>query len=167
MNTSLTTFDGFPRDDIDVALVRSTRSRIIVLRNDYKSLMGRIETGLHEWHAEHQAALVDSKTDNSHVVTAGRDLSLVDTPFARVNSVAGGSPAEAATLHPGDLIRRVGDVNWVNHDNLRQVGEFIRKNEGQRVEVVVQRGHDILTLQLQPRTGWGGRGTLGCHLLPL
>ncbi len=30
-------------------------------------------------------------------------------------------------------------------------------------------GHSArdLDLQLIPRSGWGGRGTLGCHLLPI
>merc|ERR1712169_136993 len=46
MQTSLTTFDGFPRSDIDVAQARVTRARIISLRNDWKDLMDRIEKGL-------------------------------------------------------------------------------------------------------------------------
>src|SRR5665213_3116457 len=39
MTTTLTTFDGYPRDDIDVAQIRTTRQRMIMLRNDWKELM--------------------------------------------------------------------------------------------------------------------------------
>ena len=57
MQTSLTTFDGYPRSDIDVAQVRVTRARIITLRNDWKDVMDRIEKGLHKHHAEYQAPM--------------------------------------------------------------------------------------------------------------
>ena len=51
-------------------------------------------------------------------------------PFAKVNSVVAGSPAESAGLKAGDLIRNFGYVNIGNHDNLKRVAECVQGNEG-------------------------------------
>jgi 26S proteasome regulatory subunit N4 len=174
MTTSLTTFDGYPRDDIDMAQIRTTRARIIHLKNDYKSLMARIETGLHAHHAALQ-----SQTQSQTSTTAASPLphhpnEAQETPFARVNSIVDGSPAASAGLKVGDQIRRFGHVNWMNHENLAQVGAVVGRSEGIPIVVKVLRrtgagSGDVqeLSLQLTPRRNWGGRGLLGCHLLPV
>ena len=193
MNTTLTTFDGYPRDDIDVAQIRTTRARIIRLRNDHKALMSKIEIGLHQRHAEYQASQqqqqqppplappvlppssshASATTSSAARNAAGGEEGLVETPFARVNSVVPGSPADEAGLKAGDRIRRVGDVNWVNHEKLAKVAEVVSRLQGRRVLVKVARrldgegGTEELELGLVPRANWGGRGLLGCHLLPL
>lgn len=173
MNTSLLTFDGFPRSDIDVAQVRVTRARIISLRNDWKDLMNRIEKGLHEHHANLQA--LEAKSENSHPtfppVTTTATPSIPETPFAKVNRVESGSPAHEAGLKAEDKIRRFGTANWSNHERLRKVGEVVQQNLGIPILVKVSRsvGSDIqeLELRLTPRQNWGGRGALGCHILPI
>lgn len=176
MNTSLTTFDGFPRSDIDVAQVRVTRARIIALRNDWKELMNRIEKGLHEHHANlrssgalEQEPATNSVTQQSPPPTGPADAP--ETPFAKVNSVEHGSPAHEAGLKANDLIRRFGAANWANHERLRKVGETVQQNLGKPILVRVLRGSGMdaqeLELRLTPRQGWGGRGSLGCHILPI
>lgn len=96
--------------------------------------MKRIELGLHEHHAalsqqvstqsaEHQQQEPPRRGD-------GQADSTLETPFARVNSVADGSPANIASLRPGDQIRSLGGVNWMNHDNLTKVAEVVQRNEG-------------------------------------
>ncbi|KAL8766512.1 MAG: hypothetical protein Q9209_006728 [Squamulea sp. 1 TL-2023] len=130
MNTSLTTFDGYPRDDIDVAQIRTTRARIIRLRNDYKSLMSRIEDGLHAHHAQaRNNPAPRSGSASSQASTAA--ASSLEAPFAKVNSVVAGSPAEDAGLKAGDKIRRFGDVDWINHEKLSKVAETVQRNEGE------------------------------------
>ncbi|KAK4136414.1 hypothetical protein BT67DRAFT_439414 [Trichocladium antarcticum] len=174
MNTNLLTSDGFPRADIDVAQIRTTRARIIHLRNDWKDLMALIETRLHE----HFASLQD--TDAESASPANVDAALPrdsipetpDQPFARVNTVVENSPAAAAGLKPGDLIRNFGYVNLENHDDLKKVAECVQGNEGQNILVKVSRSSgdsraQELRLTLMPRRDWGGRGLLGCHILPL
>jgi 26S proteasome regulatory subunit N4 len=51
-------------------------------------------------------------------------------PFAKVNSVVAGSPAETAGLKVGDEIRNFGYVNSTNHDGLKRVGECVQGSEG-------------------------------------
>lgn len=96
--------------------------------------MLKIEQGLHEQHASYQA----SNTSHTSVSDLGSttsgsaiiDQGLVDTPFAKVNSVVLGSPADDAGLKAGDTIRRFGDVNWINHEKLSKVAETVQKNQG-------------------------------------
>lgn len=129
MQTPLCTFDGYPRDDIDVAQIRITRSRIIHLRNDYKGLMNKIEKGLHAHHAIIAASLAaapSSITPPSSVAAA----QLIEAPFARVNTVAPGSPAADAGLQPGDYIKRFGSANILNHARLAKVAEVVGQSEG-------------------------------------
>ncbi|KIW70131.1 hypothetical protein PV04_02432 [Phialophora macrospora] len=175
MQTSLTTFDGFPRSDIDVAQVRVTRARIIVLRNDWKALMDKIEKGLHEHHAKYQASDEYKNSLNqpqSQPAPAPQQTpSIPETPFAKVNSVEPGSPANEAGLKAGDQIRRFGTAIWSNHERLRKVGEVVGQNLGRPIVVKVSRGTgpqaQELELRLTPRQNWGGRGTLGCHIVPI
>ncbi|KAI0389356.1 hypothetical protein F5Y17DRAFT_469745 [Xylariaceae sp. FL0594] len=173
METPLLTRDGFPRADIDVAQIRTTRSRIICLKNDYKDLMNAIEKHLHE----HFASL--RETDDAMPTSGDRATMMGDTivealavPFAKVNTVVADSPADTAGLKAGDEIRNFGYVNRDNHDGLRKVAECVQGNEGQRVLVKISRpggtgGRQELQLFLTPRRNWGGRGLLGCHIIPL
>ncbi|KAI0863311.1 hypothetical protein F4860DRAFT_81480 [Xylaria cubensis] len=175
METPLITRDGFPRADIDVAQIRTTRSRIIHLKNDYKDLMNAIEKHLHE----HFASLQDIGDVASNPNPANQATMMGDSipetleaPFAKVNSVVANSPAEAAGLKAGDEIRNFGYVNRANHDGLKKVGECVQGNEGQRVLVKISRRADSgtrqeLQLYLTPQRNWGGRGLLGCHILPM
>lgn len=174
MQSTLTTFDGFPRADIDVAQVRVTRARIIHLRNDWKELMDKIEKALHQHHANVQAEEAKKPTtvnqDSESTMSSGPPPA-PEAPFAKVNSVETGSPANEAGLKAGDLIRRFGTAIWSNHERLRKVGEVVQQSTGRPILVKVSRQTGSQTqeldLRLTPRQGWGGRGSLGCHILPL
>ncbi|KAL8665594.1 MAG: hypothetical protein Q9202_002098 [Teloschistes flavicans] len=167
MTTSLTTFDGYPRDDLDVAQIRTTRARIIRLRNDYKALMSKIEDGLHAHHAQARSlGGVPSPfaSQGWPAAVANSDqpgLSSLEAPFAKVNSVVAGSPAEEAGMKAGDKIRKFGNVDWINHEKLSKVAETVQRNEGRIVIVKIQRslslssGSEEIQLQLTPRRGWG------------
>ncbi|KAI5843940.1 26S proteasome non-ATPase regulatory subunit 9 [Morchella snyderi] len=168
MQTPLCTFDGYPRDDIDVAQIRIARSRIIHLRNDYKGLMNKIEKGLHAHHATIAASLATTPPSP----LASSSTQLIEAPFAKVNTVVPGSPAAEAGMRPGDLIKRFGTVNALNHSRLSRVAELVTQDEGRPVNVLLSRKDDSGTevnihVSLTPRKDWGGRGLLGCHLLPL
>ncbi|ODQ53403.1 hypothetical protein SAICODRAFT_114047 [Saitoella complicata NRRL Y-17804] len=169
MNTALVDSQGFPRADIDVAQVRVARARIIRLRNDRKELLSRIEAGLHAHHAQlRQQSAASSSTSSTR--GPAREV-VVDTAFALVNSVAPNSPAESAGLQRGDRIKRFGTVHAGNHAKLTKLAEVVQANEGRSIPLRVSRatGVDEATIELTlvPRSGWGGRGMLGCHLLPI
>ncbi|KAL8649724.1 MAG: hypothetical protein Q9226_005460 [Calogaya cf. arnoldii] len=110
------------------AWVRTTRARIIRLRNDYKSLMSRIEDGLHDHHAQARSVPAQPTGSASHAPAATANS--LEAPFAKVNSVVAGSPAEDAGLRAGDKIRRFGDVDWINNEKLSKVAETVQRNEG-------------------------------------
>jgi hypothetical protein len=95
--------------------------------------MALIETRLHE----HFASLEDDDAESTAAPT-NIDISMprdsvpetLDQPFAKVNTVVDNSPAAAAGLKPGDLIRNFGYVNAENHDGLKKVAECVQGNEG-------------------------------------
>lgn len=177
MNTRLITPDGFPRADLDVAQIRTTRARIIYLRNDYKALMAVIEKHIHEHFARlaEEGPIEEPLTNGVHPRTGNLPSRSVPQSlgpiFARVNSVVAGSPAESAGLKAGDEIRNFGYVNHENHEGLRRVGECVQGNEGRDILVKISRPADgrrqEVQLTLTPRRNWGGRGLLGCHILPI
>ncbi|KAL4791870.1 hypothetical protein BDV19DRAFT_369579 [Aspergillus venezuelensis] len=179
MSTMLTTFDGFPRDDIDVAQIRTTRAQIIRLRYDHKQVMAQIEKGIHSHFAGLQSTNGITPSNANGVgprfsgIPASTAAMGVLTPFAKVNSVVPGSPADQAGLQAGDTIRSFGTATWLNHERLSKVAEVVQQNEGRTIIVKISRNGSTpgstvsLDLELVPRRDWGGRGLLGCHLLPL
>ena len=174
MQTTLIDADGFPRSDIDVAQVRVTRARIINLRNDWKAMMDRIEKGLHEHHANLQAsdAFKTAEAAGGSAAPAVQSHPATPlTPFAKVDSVEPGSPANEAGLKADDQIRMFGTANRSNHERLRKVAETVLQNLGRPIPVRVLRSvagrEQELEMRLTPRQGWGGRGSLGCHIVPI
>lgn len=58
----------------------------------------------------------------------------------------------------------------MNHDNLRGLATVVNANKNRPVRVRVLRGEEEeeeVELELVPREDWGGRGLLGCHIVPL
>lgn len=141
MNTSLTTFDGFPRDDLDVAQVRTTRARIIRLKNDYKALMAKLEDVVHQHFAagklpEGVANDITAGTSRAQTgmnepphILGSSSTSALQPPFAKVNSVEPGSPADLAGLKAGDQVTRFGTVDYTNHERLSKVAQVVQQNE--------------------------------------
>ena len=83
MQTPLVDEEGFPRADIDIYAVRGARVRIIELRNDLRDVTEAIGKAL-ETIYDPALATPDENADQD------------SRPFARVESVAPGSPAAAA-----------------------------------------------------------------------
>jgi 26S proteasome non-ATPase regulatory subunit 9 len=96
------------------------------------------------------------------------DTADADEPFAVVDNVDSGSPAYDSGLRVGDQILSFGSVNSQNSAGLPDVPPVVRANVGLPIRVVVRRRNEDgpLALSLTPQT-WGGRGLLGCHLMPL
>ncbi|CAI7860527.1 unnamed protein product [Closterium sp. NIES-53] len=135
-NESLVDKEGFPRADIDIPRVRSDRHRLATLHVDHKQLTGQIESLLVEIHSqakprEQKPAKTDgpNSTLPSAIATApaaspaatstsaaapNADVTAAalpsSTPFAMVDEVTPGSPAEVDGVRLGDRLLRFGSV---------------------------------------------------------
>ena len=145
--------------------------------------MLRIESGLHAHHALMAANAASSSqvggdvttTDPSSSSSRPPTVEVADLPFAKVMSVNPGSPAEEAGLRAGDRVRSFGTVTWLTHEKLSRIAETVQSSEGISVPVRIVRTNgseatqqeEEKILRVVPRSGWGGRGKLGCHLVPI
>ncbi|KAF9137635.1 hypothetical protein BGX30_010028 [Mortierella sp. GBA39] len=186
MHDQLVDSNGFPRSDIDLVVVRTARSNIIRLKNDLKALMQQIEEALHAVHAEALeekqkqeaekkkeqelagAASVESSSAGSATVTDEAAVERSLPPFALVNAVAPDSPAHQAGLVQGDRIVVFGTVNTNTPSTLRTLSAHVQSRENSPIVVKIQRGEstELVSLILVPKQDWGGRGLLGCHIVP-
>jgi 26S proteasome non-ATPase regulatory subunit 9 len=89
--------EGYPRADRDIYLIRMTRTEIISLRNDYKSLSEQIHLSMQGLHSE------------GRVVSAE---AIVEFPFMIVESVAPDSPCDTV-IFKGDRITQFGRIKKV------------------------------------------------------
>jgi len=129
--------------------------------------MLKIEAGLHAHHATVAAEMTSASTaeggDNAN-------SAVIQTPFAKINSVAPDSPAAEAGMQKGDYIKKFGSVNALNHEKLKKLTELVSSNEGKPISVLLSRketGSDVdREVTIVPRL-WAGAGKLGCHILPL
>ncbi|KAF8951562.1 putative 26S proteasome regulatory subunit [Haplosporangium bisporale] len=187
MTDRLVDSNGFPRSDIDLVAVTTARSNIVKLKNDHKEIMLQIEEALHAVHAEAlaerekkkeeaaQAALQGESSSSTTVAQAsqsGGGSNTVEaslTPFAKVNAVAPDSPAREAGLLQGDKIVAFGTVTASTPNVLPSLSEHVQSRENKPILVKVLRGDasELQSLILVPRQGWGGRGMLGCHIVPV
>ncbi|TRM64051.1 hypothetical protein BD626DRAFT_568651 [Schizophyllum amplum] len=154
MRTPLVDAQGFPRDDIDIYAVRGARVRIIELRNDLDDLMSKIGRALE---GIYDPALLAPKATDDNLKA-----------FAKVNAVSPGSPAADAGLQKDDLIFKFGHLTHqsLTGGSLQPIAEVVNENEDRHVIVKVSRSGETIFANLYPRKGWGGRGMLGCHIVP-
>ncbi|XP_003395875.1 26S proteasome non-ATPase regulatory subunit 9 [Bombus terrestris] len=161
MDDPLVDCEGYPRNDIDVYQVRHVRYKIICLRNDHKTLMKKIEEGLHKLHA-----LAGDQAENSLATTTiVQDNAQLD-PFLKVNLVSSGSPAEIAGIQVDDLILEFGSIDCRNFKSLKDIGTLVQNSRYKTVNIKIKRGSIIVALTLIPRP-WIGNGLLGCNVIPI
>lgn len=98
--------------------------------------MQLLEKGVHAHFANLQntqgAGPTTNGTNVPAVVQSLTNNIALGTPFAKVNSVVSGSPADQAGLKVGDAIRGFGNINWLNHERLSKVAQVVQENEGVR-----------------------------------
>ena len=92
--------------------------------------MSRIEKGLHEHHARLALQASDPAAAQQPPQGPSAPPAALEAPFAKVNSVVAGSPADTAGLRVGDSITRFGWVDWTNHERLSRVAEAVSQSEG-------------------------------------
>ncbi|KAJ8080535.1 putative 26S proteasome regulatory subunit [Marasmius tenuissimus] len=155
--------DGFPRADIDIFAVRGARVRIIELRNDLEAITNEIGKALEAVYDPSIAA--DNKGSATMTPSASTDS---PKPFAKVDGVAPGGPAAEAGLKREDLVVKFGPLIHTSFtsNSLQPLVEVVSENENQSIPIKVLRDGTSVFLSLVPRKGWGGRGMLGCHIIP-
>ncbi|KAH9947578.1 hypothetical protein B0H21DRAFT_737883 [Amylocystis lapponica] len=166
MESPLLDASGFPRADIDVWAVRVARVRVIELRNDLKATMDAIYAALQNVYDPNTIQGTSESQDQSAKTDAPSDRRL---PFAKVNAVAPGSPAASAGLLREDLIVAFGPLkrDSFTGSSLQPLAELVAEHENRQLAVDVLRGsNNLVSLRFTPRSGWGGRGLLGCHIVP-
>lgn len=96
--------------------------------------MSKIEKGLHAHHANLQAQNTATSSTTAPSAARQQDSSpdASGPAFAKINSVATGSPADAAGMKAGDKVVTFGSANWMNHEKLAKVAEVVSQNEGVR-----------------------------------
>lgn len=165
--------EGFPRSDIDIPTIRLLRNRVHHVRNDHKDVMKKIESTLSLIHSlsreSNEKTTTTTETLNSNNNSSNNDqtASTVLIPFAKVNAVAPDSPAYIAGLQRNDQILQFGNITATNHQQLRALTGVVSTNIGQSIEIKIVRDQNEMVLSLTPRTDWGGRGALGCHIVPI
>lgn len=105
---------------------------------------------------------VEWKQTLSNVKTEEQDL----LPFAVVDGVQTGSPAEKAGLQVQDQVLRFGTADASNHRELAAVSYIVQRNVNRGIRVLVRRQKEVLAVELIPQT-WQGPGMLGCLLQPV
>lgn len=188
LSGNLLDFEGFPRTDIDIPVVRADRHRLAELRSDHKVITERIDQNIQRLHSTRLASkssplvrsgnvegsnsqdssIVDVGTSASyHNVLSGNTMSAMGVdatasiPFALVDEIAEDSPAAEDGLQLGDQIVKFGNVE--SGDNLlSKLASESQSNQGRGMSVVVLRQAALVNLTVTPRV-WQGRGLLGCH----
>ncbi|CAE6448492.1 hypothetical protein ACGC1H_005548 [Rhizoctonia solani] len=177
MSTRLVDAQGFPRADMDIVAVRTARVRVIELRNDRTRLTDAIAQALVDVHnaAPQTGVKINGVNGISGLSPAGtpEPAATPETlaqlvPFARVDGVAPDSPAQQAGLQREDLILAFGGLTAQSFSNssLQPLAQLVASHENRQIAVKVRRNDSEITLGFTPRSGWGGRGMLGCHIVP-
>lgn len=152
--------DGYPRSDIDLVQVRQARHAIIRLQNDYADLMTKIEAGL----KQHFKPL--NQSDNEAPPETSGNVFNAEVPFATVDLVTTGSPADKSGLRVGDKILQFGSVVHSNFKNMSSIASVVKHSRNRSIRVHLNRGGLEISLPLTPRE-WDGQGLLGCKIVPL
>eukprot|EP00252_Welwitschia_mirabilis_P012676 TRINITY_DN28006_c0_g1_i1.p1 TRINITY_DN28006_c0_g1~~TRINITY_DN28006_c0_g1_i1.p1 ORF type:complete len:234 (-),score=64.94 TRINITY_DN28006_c0_g1_i1:205-906(-) len=192
LHGSLLDSEGFPRSDIDIAAVRSSRQRLAMLRNDHKDITEKIDQNLQILFSRGSSRELEvssskrTEEESGHQFVSGSGLagslpqSLIDVsasqnipipmdediivglPFAVIDEIFEGSPAAMDGLKLGDQILKFGSVN--NGENLiPRLSREAQSNQGKEIPVLLLRQGIQMHLTVTPRP-WAGQGLLGFHL---
>ncbi|WVQ88977.1 hypothetical protein IAS59_002719 [Cryptococcus gattii] len=173
-STSLLDNEGYPRGDLDIYAIRHARSSLVRLQNDRRTVTDLLATALHdafvpsssssEQQPNGSVSIPSSQTNGYSART--RQTAWPERAVAKVNTVAVNSPASVAGLKAQDMIYSFAGIDHTSPGGLQAIGAAVAQSEGTPLPLLVMRGQERLQLTLTPQSGWGGRGLLGCHILP-
>ena len=178
---SLIDAEGFPVPNIDHMAVLKARQRFNMLSNDLKDLNKIIEGKLAEYFQNVSSSSTEQRPsikEEEHEMQAieleqEKPIQSIKIPFADVESVVEGSPADEAGLIVGDEIVRFDHIRYGTPNALQKIAYLVSQKEGQNIEVEVIRSTKLemsfaekleyKIVLLKPHQ-WSGKGLLGCAL---
>ena len=152
LHQSLVDEEGFPLANIDLYKVREARNRHAVLNTDLSEIMKLLENEMYAYHANLPPP--EEREETKVPVEIGISTQVTLVPFAIVDEVAEGGPAEEAGIHLQDKVLRFGMVTRENSNNLQALPGEVKP--GVSVKILVLRKNPInveeeVTLALVPR----------------
>ncbi len=98
-------------------------------------------------------------------VIADSKIGGIENPKVQIVQVIPKSPADKAGLKLGDVITELKNEKGIKIDKVKQVQDFTKKHEGEKIKIVIQRGEDEKTLNIIPREDPpSGEGAMGIAL---
>ncbi|ESQ42600.1 hypothetical protein EUTSA_v10014592mg [Eutrema salsugineum] len=186
LSGNLVDSEGFPREDIDIPVVRAERRRLAELRSEHSEITDKISANIQILHSVRPTSRASSTKDSGpeasissgevtslsasmqtggfSVTSRAMDVDVVTCiPFAMVDEINESSPAAEDGLQLGDQVVKFGNVE--GGDNLLQrLAAEAQSSQGQAVSVGVIRQGAKVDLSVTPRI-WQGRGLLGYLLI--
>ncbi|TYJ54148.1 hypothetical protein B9479_005246 [Cryptococcus floricola] len=186
-STSLVDNEGYPRGDIDIYAIRHARSSLVRLQTDRQTVNELLGNALNEAFAPGSS---DSTQPNGNTLAinghppqprAQPAEAWPEEAVVKVNSVAEGSPAAEAGLKAQDLVYSFAGITHASDAALQAIAAVVSRSENASLNpfcdradlfqtalpLLILRGQEQIRISLTPRNGWGGRGSLGCHILPV
>eukprot|EP00298_Acanthocystis_sp_HF-20_P002631 c13038_g1_i1.p1 GENE.c13038_g1_i1~~c13038_g1_i1.p1 ORF type:complete len:201 (-),score=83.86 c13038_g1_i1:12-593(-) len=162
LHGSVVDSEGYPRNDVDIPVIRSKRQQLSRLQNDYKALMEVIEADLHKLHSE-------TKQNQKPAKKEEQEETKKKEHFAVIKIVSHDSPSYHSGLRVGDRVTRFGNIQ--SKANFKDLGSFVASHENKPIQVDIIRkesnGEDVnINISLTP-VKWSGQGLLGCFIEPV
>lgn len=178
--------EGFPKESLEwgkLTEYREKKRHFNELSVDFKKLTVEIEKALYGYHnnvkveaeveiKEYEKTIEDRSANNDMMVIEEKPIEKTEVPrvvekvyqpFAVITEVTPGSPASEGGLKVGDVVIEYGEVNYLNHDNLKKIAEVTRKHIGLSIRVYFKRMQAIeIEVSVYPKE-WAGPGVLGCR----
>eukprot|EP00397_Hematodinium_sp_SG-2012_P052305 GEMP01061772.1.p1 GENE.GEMP01061772.1~~GEMP01061772.1.p1 ORF type:complete len:217 (+),score=40.91 GEMP01061772.1:43-693(+) len=169
--------EGFPRADLDLYSIRSSRQSLAIAQTDHTELMKIIEKNLWSIHEKSRIAVPRALKDPISPVPERRESvgqvqqPMVETTnaFALIDEVNSDSPAIAAGFAVGDTVVSFGGIcreGRTTQECFQEIQQLVPRSVDTPVPVIIRRGLLEMTISVTPKP-WAGRGLLGCHLAPL
>jgi 26S proteasome non-ATPase regulatory subunit 9 len=176
--------EGFPIAGVDLMAVRVARNKLIMYQNDLKSIMKVIEENMALFfkNAQEENQIIPEKEkyeDKSEPLKVqvfeeeNKPVQMIlNLPFAWIDFVSEGSPAEEAGLKAGDGIILFDTLYYgLTNNPLQKIAEIVSKNVEKGINVQIMRKSVINGIEvtefpkivLTPHK-WSGQGVLGCKL---
>ncbi|KAK4471705.1 hypothetical protein MN116_005107 [Schistosoma mekongi] len=163
LDTPLIDDQGYPRSDIDVGLIRTTRNSIRCLNTDHKQIMLELETILHVIHEYARQNPSKNILINREICSSeykeidNKPPQIVKNPFLKIDQIAPNSIAEQADLKVGDRVIQFGSVSADNFVSLQDISTVFRNTApGSFIHISIIRGdssNNVLSISLLKPAG--------------